>query len=65
VKPHETLVLWLVLFVCTAGVAASPIAFTSFWAKRWFRVVYVVALLFLISIALRGIATQGRPWIGF
>jgi hypothetical protein len=61
VSPYQTLVLWFVLFVC----AASPIAFGGLWAKRWFKIAYIIALLFLIGIALRGMMLQGRPWIGF
>jgi hypothetical protein len=64
-RPYETLVLWLVFFVCAAGIAACPIAFAGLWAKRWFKVAYFVALVFLLGIALRGAVTQGRPWIGF
>jgi uncharacterized membrane protein YciS (DUF1049 family) len=63
--PYQTLVLWFVLFVCAAGVASSPIAFAGLWAKRWFKIAYIIALLFLIGIALRGMMIQGRPWISF
>jgi hypothetical protein len=63
--PYHTLVLWFVLFVCAAGVAASPMAFAGLWAKWWFRIVYFIALLFLAAVAVRGILIQGRPWIGF
>jgi hypothetical protein len=65
VKPYETLVLWLVLFVCAAGIAACPIAFADLWAKRWFKISYFIVLSFLVIIALRAVAIQGRPWIGF
>ena len=64
-KAYETLVSWLVLFVCAAGIAASPIAFAGLWAKRWFKISYFIALSFLVIIALRAVVTQGRPWIGF
>jgi len=64
-RPHETLVLWVVFFICAAGVAACPIAFAGLWANRWFKIAYFIALAFLGGIALRGLVTQGRPWIGF
>jgi hypothetical protein len=53
------------LFVCAAGVAASPISFAGLWAKRWFKIAYFVVPAFLVGVALRGIVTQGRPWIDF
>jgi hypothetical protein len=51
--------------VCAAGIAASPIAFAGLWAKRWFKISYFIVLSFLVIIALRAVAIQGRPWIGF
>jgi hypothetical protein len=64
-SPYETLVLWVVFFVCAGGIAACPIAFAGLWANRWFKIAYFVALVFLVGVALRGVVTQGRPWIGF
>jgi hypothetical protein len=64
-RPYETLVLWVVFFLSAAGVATCPIAFAGLWAKRWFKIVYFVALAFLAGIALQGAVTQGRPWIAF
>ena len=64
-KPYETLVLWVVFFVCAAGVAACPIASAGLWAKRRFKTAYFIVLVFLAGTALRGLVTQGRPWIGF
>src|SRR5262245_9404394 len=43
---YHMLVLWVVLFLCAAGVAACPIAFAGLWAKWWFRITYLIALSF-------------------
>jgi hypothetical protein len=53
-RPYETLVLWVVFFVCAAGVAAGPIAFRDLWAKRLFKIAYFIVLAFLVGIALAG-----------
>jgi hypothetical protein len=64
-KPYELLVFWVVFFVCAAGVAACPIAFAGLWARRWFKIAYFVVLFVLVSVAVRALVNQGRPWIGF
>jgi hypothetical protein len=67
-KPYEMLVLWVVFFVCAAGVAgvaACAIAFAGLWAKRWFKIAYVVVLFLLVSGAVRAAVIQVRPCIGF
>jgi uncharacterized membrane protein YciS (DUF1049 family) len=65
VTSYHTLVLWLVIFACTAGVASSPIVFAGLWAKPSFKVAYVIALLFLIGLIVRAVLIGGRPWVGF
>ena len=62
---YGMLVLWFVLFICAAGVAACQITFAGLWAKRWFKIAYFVLVLLLVSVAVRAAVTQGRPWMGF
>jgi hypothetical protein len=41
------------LFILMSGLLASPLYFQQMWAKRWFRVVWGIGLLMMVSIILR------------
>jgi hypothetical protein len=46
--------IWVIMIVCLAGIAASPTLYAGWWAtKRWFRVCVYVSLFFVVTMMLR------------
>jgi hypothetical protein len=45
----------MIWFFILAGAAAAPFAFTHLWAKKWFRVIWWIA----IAMAIRSVMYRG------